>query len=93
VILLGLGIIMDKETLKYAGQWPMLIYILTILIMFLIINLKYFYKILSGLETDKLLHLLMDVINFSLEKWFHIKYSLKESFFNKNTFTHCCGNH
>ena len=57
-------------------------------LLFLMISLKCFYKILSGLEADKLLHLLMDVINFSLEKGFHIKYSLKESSFNKNTFTH-----
>jgi len=85
---------MDKDTLKYTGQWPMLIYILTILIMFskhllfLMISLKCFYKILSGLKAYKLLHLLIDVINSFLEKEFHIKYSLKESSFNKNTFTH-----
>ena len=57
-------------------------------LLFLMISLKYFYEILSGLEVDKLLYLLMDVINSSLEKGFHIKYNLKEGFFNKNTFTH-----
>ena len=51
------------------------------------INLRCFHKILSGPEVDELSHLLMTIINSSLEKEFHIEYGLKGSSSNKDIFT------
>jgi len=54
----------------------------------LMISLRCFHEILSGQEVDELLHLLMAVMNSSLEKEFHIKYDLKGSSSNKEASTH-----
>ena len=68
-------------------------YVLAMLTMFskhllsLSTSLRCFYEILSGSKVDKLLHLLMAIIDFSLKKRFHNEYSLKESSFNNDMFT------
>jgi len=92
--LLGLGIIIDKNVLKWDSQWSRLILILVILTIFskylsyLIISLRCLHKILSSLEAVKLLHLLIAIMNSSLEKGFHIEYDLEGSFSNKEAFTY-----
>ena len=53
----------------------------------LITSLRCFYKILSGLGADKLLYLLMAIVNYSFEKEFHSEYELEESFSNNDMFT------
>jgi len=66
--------ITNDDVLKCDGQWPRLIHMLVILIIFfkhlmsLIIVLRCFYKTLSELGVNKLLHLLMALINFSFDK-------------------------
>ena len=87
------GIIIDNDALKCDSQCPKLIYILAILTMFskhlssLMTSLRCFHKILSGLEADKLLYLLMAIVNYFFEKEFHDKYKLEESSSNNNMFT------
>ena len=74
--MLGFGIVIDDNVLKYNGQCPRLIYVLVMLTIFskyllwLTISLKCFYKILSSLEVDKLLYFIMAIMNSSLEKGF-----------------------
>jgi len=91
---LGFGIIIDNDALKYNGQYSRLIHILVMLTMFskyllsLTISLRCFHEILSSPEADKLLHLLMAIMNFFLEKKFHNKYSLEGSSSNNDAFTH-----
>ena len=53
----------------------------------LMTSLRCFHKILSGLEADKLLYLLMAIVNYFFEKEFHDKYKLEESSSNNNMFT------
>jgi len=66
--------ISNGDVLKCDSQWPKLIYMLAILIIFfghlmsLITTLKCFYKTLSELGVNKLLHLLIVFINFSFNK-------------------------
>ena len=87
------GIIIDNDALKCDSQYPKLIYILAILTMFskhlssLMTSLRCFHKILSGLGADKLLYLLMAIVNYFFEKEFHDKYKLEESSSNNNMFT------
>ena len=70
---MGLGITMVVDVLKYDGQWPSLMHTLAMLIMLfkhdlsLIICLRYFHKSLSGLGTEVLLHLAMELIDSFLE--------------------------
>jgi len=52
------------------------------------ISLKCFYEILSSLGVDELLHLLIAIINSSLEKEFYIEHGLEGSFSNKEVSTH-----
>ena len=86
--------IIDEDALKWDGQWPKLIHILAILTMFskylssLMISLRCFHEILSSPGADKLLHLLIAIMNSSLEKGFHIEYSLEVSSFNKEVSTY-----
>jgi len=77
----------NNNDLKCNGQCPKLMYTLAILMkffkysVFLTTTLKCFYKILSGLKVDELLHLSMTLVNSSFEKEGHINDS-----FNKNLF-------
>ena len=72
--LLGFGMMIDNDILKCDSQCSRLIYMLAILIilikhvLFLTIALKCFYDILSRLEVDKLLHLIIAFMNFLVEK-------------------------
>ena len=85
--------IIDNDALKYDSQYPKLIYILAILTMFskhlssLMTSLRCFHKILSGLGADKLLYLLMAIVNYFFEKELYGKYELEESFSNNDMFT------
>jgi len=78
-ILLGFGMMIDEDAMKYKGQYPRLIQVLTILMMlskhlsFLTISLRCFHEIQSSLEVDELLHLSMAIINSFLEKEYHTK--------------------
>jgi len=69
-VLLGLGLMIDISYLKYKGQYPKLIYVLAMLIKFfrhissLTITLRYFQDTLSGPDVDKLLYLLIALLNF-----------------------------
>ena len=84
---------MDEDILKWNNQCPKLIQVLVMLILLskylssLTTNLKCFYKILSGPEADKLLYLLIAIINYFLEKEFYDEYYLDESSSNKDLFT------
>jgi len=72
--LLGLGMIIDMNTLKCKGQCPKSIHILVIFKTllrhseFFMISLRYLQDNLSGLEVELLLHLLIANKNSSLEK-------------------------
>ena len=74
----------NDNDLKYNGQCPKLMYILAILIkffkhsVFLTITLKCFHKILSGLKVDKLLHLLIALVNSLFEKGGYINDSFNK---------------
>jgi len=84
---------MDEDTLKWNNQCPKLIQALVMLILLskhlssLTTNLRCFHKILSGLKADKLLYLLVTIINYFLEKEFHDEYCLDESSSNKDLST------
>ena len=65
--------IIDDEYLKYNSQYPKSIHILAILMIFFkqsiyLTTLRYFHEELSRLRVDKLLHLLMALVNSSFEK-------------------------
>jgi len=72
--LLGLGMIMEVKTLKCKCQWPNSKHTSAILMIFfrhillLTIYLRYLYVILSRLKDNKLLHLLIELMNSTLEK-------------------------
>jgi len=76
-VLLGLGIIMDIDTLKYEDQCPKLIQALAIFrtlsryAKFFKISFRCLYDNLSSLGIESLLHLLIANINSSLEKGGH----------------------
>jgi len=76
--LLGLGIMMDIETLKYNGQWPKLMHISAMLMNFLrhaaslTILLRCLHNNLSDSEVNELLHFLIELMNSSFENSFHI---------------------
>ena len=84
---------MDEDILKWNNQCPKLIQVLVMLILLSkylsspTTNSRYFHKILSGPEADKLLYLLIAIINYFLEKEFHDEYCLNESSSNKDLFT------
>ena len=52
---------------------------------FLMTHLRYFYEILSSLGVDKLLHLLIAIMNSFLEKEFHGEYYLDGRSSNKDS--------
>ena len=72
--LLGLGMIIEVKTLKCKGQWLNLKHTSAILTIFfrhmlsLTIYLRYFHISLFRPRDDKLLHLLIELINSALEK-------------------------
>ena len=80
--LLGLGIMMNAETLKYNSQWPHSIYTSAILINFLkhaissTILLRYLYDNLSSPVISKLLHFAIELMNSSFENGFHLMVDL-----------------
>ena len=86
--------IIDNNVLKCDSQYPRLIHVLAILtrfskhLLFLIISLRCFHEILSDPRVNELLHLLMAIVNSSLEKEFHNEYDLEESSSNNDIFTH-----
>ena len=75
--LLGLEITITIETLKCDGQYPILIYMLAIAIIFLrypsslIHFLRCFHNNLSDLGANELLHFAIALINSSSKKGFH----------------------
>ena len=77
-ILFGFGIIMDKNVLKWEGQWPRLIQVLAILIIFQrhswfwMMILIYLQDNLSGLGVDILLYFKIALLNSSSEKGFQL---------------------
>jgi len=68
---LGLEIIMNDEVLKYTGYRPRLIHVLAMLMILvryllsLVTVLKCFYEIQSSLGVNKLLHLIIVLLNSS----------------------------
>ena len=68
-ILLGFGIMIVIEFLKWLGQYPISKHTLAIVMMFfkhvlfLIIHLRYSHESLLGLGTDMLLHLTIALVN------------------------------
>ena len=72
--LLGFGMIIVVEVLKWKGQWPNSKHALAMLmipfryILSFIMLLRCFYESLSGLETNKLLHLVIELMNSFSEK-------------------------
>jgi len=72
------------EDLKYGGHNPYLKHTLVILMIFsryaslLTIHLRWLHKSLSGSGADKLLHLVMDLVNSSFKKDGHPLDSLSE---------------
>ena len=77
--LLGFGITIVIEFLKWLGQYPILIQVLAMAMMFsrhilsLTIHLRYSHNNLSGLRADELLHLTMVLVNSSSENGDHDK--------------------
>lgn len=76
--LLDLGMTMNIEVLKWEDQWPSSKHtsaILMILLrhpLFLIILLRYLYNSLFRLGVNELLHLAMELVNFSSKKGTYI---------------------
>jgi len=71
--LLGLGMTTIVDLLKWAGQWPRLMQAFVMLMMllrhssWLRMDLRWFHNSLSGPGVDKLLQLLIEHLNPSLE--------------------------
>jgi len=92
-VLLGLEIIIDDDNLKCNSQYCKLIHILIILIKFfkyilsLMITLRCFQDILSRLGIDKLLYLVIALLNFSLENRAYIIVGLVGNLFNISELT------
>ena len=72
--LLGLGMMIEVETLKCKGQWSNSKHVSAILMiffrhmLFLTIHLRYLHISLFGPKNNKLLHLLIELMNSALEK-------------------------
>ena len=72
--LLGFRMIIVIDVLKWEGHWPSSKHILVMLMILfryplsLMILLRYLYNSLSGPEVDKLLHLAIELMNFSSKK-------------------------
>ena len=88
--LLGLGMIMEDNVLKYDSQWPKLIHILAILVKFLryelllIITLRYLQDNLSEPEVKELLHLIIELLNSFSENGIYFIIGLFEISSNKS---------
>ena len=88
--LLGLGIMMDVETLKCDSQWPNSMHTLAILMNFLrhttsLTNLlRCFYDSLSGPGVSKLLYFVIALINSSSENELYFVTCLLENFSSKS---------
>ena len=86
--LLGFGMMMDMDILKWDGQWPNSKYTSAILIilfrceLFLTIYLRYLQDSLLGPRVGELLHLAIDLMNSSLENGTHFEEHLFEISFN-----------
>ena len=91
--LLGFGIIMDMDILKWDSQWPNLKHSLAILIIFfrhesfLTIHLRCLQDILLKSEVDELLYLIIELINSSLENGTHSEQYLFKISFNTSKST------
>ena len=89
MVLLGLEMMIDDNSLKCDGQCSKLIQALVMFTMLLkhlsslMTHLRCFHDILSGPEADKLLHLLIAILNSSLKKEFYGKYCFDRSFSNR----------
>ena len=87
-VLLGLGMMINNDILKYNSQYSKLIYTLVMLTKFfkhvlsLMITLRCFQNILSRLGIDKLLQLAIELSNFLLENKAYIIAGLVEILFN-----------
>jgi len=92
-VLSGLGIIIDDNNLKCNSQYCKLIHTLTMLVIFfkyilsLMITLRCFQDTLSGLVVDKLLYLVIALLNFLLENRAHIIAGLVGILFNISELT------
>ena len=81
---------MDGDILRWVSQWPRLIHIFTMLIMLLrhlsslTTALRCFQKMWSGLGIDKLLHLLIVILNSSLEKKDYVMIGFNKSLSKKS---------
>ena len=86
--LLGFGMIIDVNILKWDGQWPNSKHASAILIilfrheLFLTIHLRCLQDSLLGPGVDKLLHLAIELMNSSLENGTHSEECLFEILFN-----------
>jgi len=73
-VLLGFGMMIENNSLKWVGQCPKVIYTLTMLtilvrhFLFLTTNFRCFYEMWFRLGVDKLLHLSIAVLNSLWEK-------------------------
>ena len=71
--LFDFGMIIVIDILKYEGQWPSSKYVLAMLMilfryaLFLMIFLKYLHERLFGSRVDKLLYLVIELMNSSSE--------------------------
>ena len=80
--LLGLGIMIDDNVLKWDSQWPNLMHVSAILIRFLrhvtslTIILRCLQDSLLGPEVNELLYFTIKLVNSSSENGFHLMISL-----------------
>jgi len=87
-VLLGLGMMINNDILKYNSQYSKLIYILVMLTKFfkhvlsLMITLRFFQDILIRLDIDKLLQLAIELSNSLLENKAYIITGLVGILFN-----------
>jgi len=76
IALLGFGMMIVVKNLKWVGQYPTLIHVFAILMifpkhnLFLRIYLRYLHNSLSEPRANELLHLAIAQVNSSSENWF-----------------------
>jgi len=91
--LLGFGIIMDMDILKWDSQWPNLKHSLAVLIIFfrhesfLTIHLRCLQDSLLESGVDELLYLVIELINSSLENEIYSEQCLFKISFNTSKST------
>ena len=82
--LLSFRMMIDDDFLKWSGQWLSMMYVLAILMkllryfLFLTTDFRCFYKTWSSLGVDKLLHLLIVLLNSLWEKNVYIMVDFDE---------------